>query len=120
MQLLGKSRRPKIPDLDTTPGTSVLNTARHHNDSLSLSSTRQADRATDRMRRTGPIKGLSLGSHTSSTRQRNLLTTANFRSVNEQAEDLEADMLKGFSTTSGDDFKNLLPPPQVGSVKLDE
>lgn len=122
MQLLGKTKTKKMSqDIHFTPDTSVFHTARH-NDSLSLSSTRHQDRApTDRMRRTGPIKGLSLGSHTSSTRQRNLLTTANFRSVNEQAE--EKDMLKGFSTASGDDFKHLLPVPgatQAGSVKLDD
>lgn len=116
MQLMGKSKRPKMPDLNFTPDTSVFNTARH-NDSLSLSSTRHDNRATDRMRRTGPIKGLSLGSHTSSTRQRNMLTTANFRSVNEHDE--KGDMLKGYSTASGDDFKNLIPG-QVGSVKLDD
>ena len=117
MQLLGKSKRPKIiPDLNFTPDTSAFHTARH-NDSLSLSSTRHADRATDRMRRTGPIKGLSLGSHTSSTRQRNLLTTANFRSVNEQAE--EKDILKGLSTASGDDFK-VSRPTRIGAVKLDD
>ena len=69
MQLLGKSKTKKMSqDLHYTPETSVFHTARH-NDSLSMSSTRHQDRApTDRMRRTGPIKGLSLGSHTSSTR----------------------------------------------------
>jgi hypothetical protein len=38
--------------------------------------------------------------------------------VHEQVD--EKDMLKGFSTASGDDFKNLLVPPQTGSVRLDE
>ena len=102
-----------------TPETSVFHTARNH-DSISLSTRggTQERAPTDRMWRTGPVKGLSLGSHTSSTRQRNLLTTANFKSVHEQVD--EKDMLKGFSTASGDDFKNLLAPPQTGSVRLDE